>query len=468
MKIPFVGPSHVTRSINADAERTVNCFLEMNNLSPRAPDALYGRPGLELRGTIGNGPIRAMLREGDRVYVVSGNEVYRLTYSGGYSAVYMGAIDTSTGPVGMASNGAQVIIVDGVSGYLVDTVALTLSYITDPGFPNGVSRATFMGGYFLVAGDGSGKFYWNETPYDGMAWNALDFATAEGAPDNVVGIIADHQEVWVFGERTTEVYVLVGGDEVFQRNGNAFIEHGCAAADTVAKQDNSLFWVSTDDRGGPVVFRSNGYTPLRVSDHAVEMAMQSYGVMADARAWTYQQEGHNFYVLTFPTADKTWVYDTASGKWFEWSSTDVFVGQKQWRAACHVFLYGDHLVGDYVNGKFYRLNMAVYTDDGISILRERTTTATEQEQRTLFFASLQIDMETGVGGNLALQYSDDGGHTWSVSRTRSMGTGGDYDARVIFRRLGRGRSGRVWRISTSDAVKFAVFGANAEVQAGTS
>lgn len=463
-RIPFVGPSHESRSINADCQQTRNCYLEMDNASPRAPVALYGRPGLEPLGNIGSGPVRAMFREGGAVFVISGNEVYRLIYSGGYIGTFMGNIPSSTGPVGIASNGPQILIVDGLGGYMIDTVAITLANVTDPGFPVGVKRAAYQDGYFIVTGDGSQKFYLNETPYDGLAWNGLDFASAEGSPDNTVGCISDHRELWLFGDTSVEVWVNTGNpDFPFERSGNTFIEHGCAAADTIAKLDNTIFWLGTDDRGGAIVWKANGYTPVRASDHAVEKAMQSY-IIGDARAWTYQQEGHSFYVITFPTADKTWVYDVSTGQWFEWSTLETFFGtEKAWRAACHVFFGGDHLVGDLITGRFYKLNLDYYLDDAAAITRRRVTQAMEENQQRLFYSSLQIDMETGVTGTLALRFSDDGGHTWSGYKSASIGS--TYGSRCIFRRLGSGRN-RVWEISSISNSKFAVIGAIADVERG--
>ncbi len=472
-RIPFVGPAYQARSLNADTQRSINCYLEMDNASPRAPVALYGTPGTVLRFTLATGPVRAAIKQGVYSYWVAGNTVYRVDSA--YAATTLGTISTSTGQIGISTNGTETLIVDGISGWIAS--GTTLTKIADVDFPNGVTRATYQDGYFIVTGDGTQKFYINETPNTGTSWNGADFASAEGSPDNTVGVISDHRELWLFGDGSAEIWVNTGqADFQFERSGNTFIEHGCASAVTIAKLDNTVFWLGADDRGTGIVWRAEGYTPARISNHALEKAIQGYSTISDAFAFTYQQEGHGFYVLTFPTAGKTWVYDVATNEWHEraWRhpSTNELT---RWRPNCHVFFNGQHLVGDFENGNVYSLDLDTYTDNGDPILRLRTAQTMNADSLRMFFASLQVDMETGVGlatgqGSsplLMLRFSDDSGHTWSNIKTVSIGAVGEYGARAIFRRLGSGRN-RVWEISMTDPCKFAMFGAFAKVTKGSS
>lgn len=461
--------------MNADSQRALNCYLEMDNASPRAPVALYGTPGMVKKFTLPTGPVRAGWKEGGFSWWVAGNTVYRV--DNGFAIVVVGTIDSASGEVGLCSNGQQILIVDGIGGCIVSVSTSTLARIDSAGFPAGVTHATYQDGYFVVTGKpGSQSFWINQTPYEGTVWDALDFASAEGSPDNTVGIISDHRELWLFGELSAEVWVNTGStDFPFQRSGNTFIEHGCAAAGTIAKADNTVFWLGADDKGSGIVWRANGYTPLRISTHAVEKALAGY-VINDATAFTYQQEGHIFYVLTFPSSGKTWVYDAATQQWHERAWRNPATGAlTRWRANGGVFAHGLHLVGDFENGNVYALDLDAYTDDGDPILRLRTTSASEGLQNRLFYASLQIDMETGVGQStgqgaaplLMLRYSNDGGHTWSNEKTATAGKVGEYGARAKFNRLGSGRN-RVWELSMTDPVKFSVFGAVLEGEAGTS
>lgn len=473
-KLSFVGPAYEARSQNVDAQRSVNCFMELDNASPRAPVALYGTPGTVRKFTLPTGPVRAGWKEGAFTWWVAGNTVYRVDAA--YAVVTLGALNTGSGEVGICSNGQQVLIVDGQGGWIIDTAASTLSAITSEGFPAGVTRATYQDGYFIVTGQSGSQSFWiNQTPYDGTVWDALDFSSAEGSPDNTIGLISDHRELWLFGELSAEVWINTGSlDFPFQRSGNTFIEHGCAAAGTICKADNTVFWLGADDRGAGIVWRAAGYTPTRISTHALERAMGGY-VLADAFAFTYQQEGHIFYVLTFPTAQKTWVYDASTQSWHERAWLNPATGVlSRWRANCSVFYNGAHLLGDYESGAVYALDLDTYTDDGGPIKRIRTTTATEGMQNRLFYASLQVDMDTGIGTaigrgsdpKLMLRYSGDGGHTWSNEKTATAGKVGEYGARAKFNRLGAGRN-RVWELSFTDPCKFAILGAVVEGEPGT-
>lgn len=473
MRIPFVGPSYRARSLNADAQRSVNCYLELDNTSDRAPVAMYGTPGLVLRLTLGAAPVRGGITMGDYAYFVAGNTVYRVSST--YAATSLGTIGTITGQVGMAHNGTEVIIVDGVAGWLA--TSSTLTKITDVDFPNGVTRAASIDGYFLVTGlANSEKFYINETPRAGSGWNGLDFASAEGSPDYTISLVASHRECWLFGSDSAEVWLNTGNpDFPFERSSNTFIERGCGAAGSVAAMDNTVYWLGASKDGKGIVFKAEGYTPVRISNHAMEKAISAYSTLADAIAFTYEMEGHQFYVLTFPTANHTWVFDAATGEWHEWlwrKPGDNTLHRH--RANCAVFFNGQQLVGDWETGKVYSLDFDTYSDNGDPIRRERTTQTISAEGERLFFSQLLVDMETGVGlttgqgsdPEVMLEYSDDGGHSWSNIKTAKIGKIGEYKRRVRFGPTGQSRN-RVWRLSMTDPVKFALFGASALVEKGS-
>lgn len=457
--------------MNASAQRAVNCYLEAG--ADGAENALYGTPGTVLRVTLGSGPIRGGIVAGGYSWFVSGSEVYRLSST--YVSTLCGTISTSSGPVSLAANDSQVLIVDGVTGYIVDMPTAVCAVITDPDFPNGVTQATYQDGFFIVAGNGSGQFFINETPNNGNIWNGLDFSSAEGSPDNTISIISSHRELWLIGTDSAEIWINTGNaDFPFERSGNVFIEHGCAAAFTLDKIDNTVFWLGADTRGAGTIWRANGYTPQRISTHAIEYAIGQYSRIDDAFAFTYQEEGHLFYVLTFPSGNETWVYDAATNEWHQrawFNSADGSLNR--WRPSCHVFSGGKHLVGDFENGNIYSLEIDVNTDNGGVLKRVRTAATVSSQQLRQFFSMLQVVMETGVGDlvstdpQLILRFSDDNGHSWSNEKTCSVGKIGEYSKRAIFRRLGCGRN-RVWEISMTDPVKFAVIGALVEYENGNS
>lgn len=463
MRIPFVGPSYQARSTDAATERSVNVYLEKNP-APGREWALYGMPGLTLRATAGTTVHRGAIRMGDLTFFVAGNTVYKMTTA--YVVTSLGTIGTSSGRVGMATDGDEVLIVDGVSGWIADTT--TLTEIADVDFPDGVTQCACLDSYFLVVADSTQQVYWNETPGTGTAWNGLDFGSAEGAPDNIIGLVVDHRELWLFGTETVEIWVNTGdADAPFQRSGNAFIEQGTAAAFSPSKADNSVFWLGKGEQGEGVVFRAEGYSPVRISSHALETAIRGYSTISDAYSYSFQLDGHVFYVLSFPTADATWVYDVSTQQWTEWLWRDPATNEfHRHRSAWHVFNGRKHLVGDWETGEVYTLEPSVRTDNGDTIKRLRMT----QTLGRGFYGRLNIDMQTGVGNadctnpQIMIRYSDDNGNSWSNEKLRSLGAVGEYKKRVRVGPTGKSEKGRVWEVSVTDPVEFALFGADVDFE----
>jgi len=313
---------------------------------------------------------------------------------------------------------------------------------------------------------------WTTALLDGTSIDPLSFASAEGSPDLLISLIVDHQEAWLFGNNSVEVWYDAGTPNFpLQRIQGAYNELGCAAPYSVAKMDNGIFWLGSDARGRGIVYRSNGYTGVRISTHAIEWQIQEYSDISDAIGYTYQQDGHSFYVLSFPTAQTTWVYDAATQAWHERAGFDngEFVRH---RSNCQVVFNNEVLVGDFENGNIYAFDLNVYSDNGdiqkwLRSWRALPTGANDLKRTA--HHSLQIDCQTGVGLNegqgsdpqIMLRWSDDGGHTWSNEYWMSMGKIGAYFYRAIQRRLGMTLKlrDRVYEISGTDPVKIAIMGA---------
>jgi hypothetical protein len=496
MKSPILGSSYVARSVNAADNRMVNLFPEIVPEGGKEAAFLNRAPGLRRLATIGAGPIRGMWSYGGLGYVVSGIELYRLQTDWTYE--FIGNV-SGTGPVSMADNGTQLFIACGGPSYIYDNKTLAFSAINDPDFPGAVSVG-FIDGYFVFNQPDS-QLLWVTQLYEGTQIEPLAFASAEGNPDNIVSLIVDHREVWLFGTQSVEVWYDAGTPNFpLARIQGAFNEIGCAAAYSVAKLDNGLFWLGKDARGQGIVYRSNGYNGIRVSTHAVEYAIAQYTYIQDAFAYTYQQEGHSFYVLIFPTANATWVYDVATQAWHERAG---FVdGQfTRHRSNCQMLYSNQIVVGDYQDGRIYAFDLDKYSDDDRIQKWLRSwralPTGTNNLNRTAHH-SLQLDAQTGAyldpitenvflttedyvrlitesgdflitetgvqynpQPNVMLRWSDDGGHTWSNEHWKYMGAVGQYFYRTIWRRLGMTVKlrDRVYEISGTDPIKIAIMGA---------
>ena len=471
MQTPILGASYVARSINAADNRMVNLFPEMTPDNGQTAAFLNRAPGLEYLQSVGTGPIRALWAHqtnGSDFYVVSGNEVYKMSTLTG-DPVLLGTV-SGTGPVSIADNGTQLFFACNPDSYIYNEVTNVFQQITDPDFPGAVTVG-YLDGYF-VFNEPDSQRVWVTSLLDGLSVDPLDFASAEGSPDGLVALIVDHREAWLFGTDSVEVWYDAGlPDFPLTRIQGAFNEIGCVAAFSVAKLDNGLFWLGTDARGQGIVYRANGYTGQRVSTHAIEYAIAQYSDISDAVAYTYQQEGHAFYVLTFPTGNATWVYDVATQAWHERAGwlNGAFTRH---RSNCQCNFLGNTVVGDFENGNIYKMSLDVYSDNGDIQKWLRSwralPTGTNNLKRTAHH-SLQLNCEAGVGlidgqgsdPQVMLRWSDDGGHTWSNEHWSPMGKIGAYYQRVFWRRLGMTLKlrDRVYEVSGTDPVKIAIMGA---------
>ncbi len=470
MKTPILGSTYVARSVNAADSRMVNLFPEVVPEGGKEPAFLQRAPGLRLLATVGTGPIRglwAFSADDGTAFVVSGSEVYSIDDT--YYARKIGEV-AGTGPVSMADNGTQLFIACNGPSYIYNTNTLAFGQITDIDFPGAVT-VCYLDGYFVFNEPNSQKM-WVTALLDGTSIDPLEYASTEGSPDGLVAVASNFREVWAFGTNSIEVWYDSGAtDFPLQRIQGAFNELGCAAPFSVAKMDNSIFWLGRDRRGQGIVYRAEGYGGRRISTHAVEWQIQQYSDLSDAVAYTYQQDGHNFYVLIFPSANTTWVYDAATNAWHEragWTNGEF----TRHRSNCQMAFNNEIVVGDFEDGNIYAFDLDDYSDNGEIQKWLRSWRAIPTGQNNLKRTtqhSLQLDLETGTGLNLGqgddpqvmLRWSDDGGHTWSNEHWISIGKIGQFYRRAIWRRLGMTLKlrDRVYEVSMTDPVKTAIMGA---------
>jgi hypothetical protein len=332
--------------------------------------------------------------------------------------------------------------------------------------------------------------------------SALAFSSKDGAPDNLVSMIVDHREVYLLGESSSEVWVNSGlFPFAFQRIPGTSTQHGIAAKFSVARLGNSFAYLSKNIRGDGQIMMMNGYTPTRISTHAVENSIEGAPI-SDARAWTYLSEGHEVYVISFPGLDLTWAYDIATGMWHKWLWVDDNNVYHRHRGNCHSHFQNMNLVGDWENGQIYMLDSNVYTDNGNKIRRLRRAPHLVSDFQRQYFAELQILFQPGVGleGNVTgstsptnaiagiavaglaiagqaniatlganpqamLRWSNDGGSTWSNEHWTSIGLQGAYKNRAIWRRLGQARD-RIFEVVVTDPIKAVIVAANLKAEAG--
>ena len=310
----------------------------------------------------------------------------------------------------------------------------------------------------------------------------LSYASKFTGPDNLVSIIADHGQVYLLGEQTSEVWADAGTFPfAFQRIPGSSSQHGIAAKFSVAKLGNSFAYLARNNRGQSEIVMMNGYFPQRISTHAVENTLVNQYV-SDAIAYTYQLEGHECYVITFPSLDLTWVFDISTGLWHKWLWVDTTNTFHRHRSNCSAVFQGLVLVGDYQNGQIYQLDPNNYTDNGNEIRRVRRCPHLVTDLQRQYFDEFQIQFQPGVGlegitnpplnaetiganPQAMLRWSNDGGSTWSNEYWSTIGLVGKYKNRIIWRRLGMARD-KVFEVVVTDPVFACIISANLKASVG--
>ena len=457
MQIPFASQSYQARALPFSAQRMVNYFAEAGpEAEGKAPVVIYNAPGVKAFSDGLAGSVRSLKVMDGVLYAVAGNMLYSIDSAGVETS--LGAINTHTTPVSMEVNRAnpkELCLVDGTDGWTYDTSA-GLVQITDGDFVS-ADTVTFQDGYFIFSyTDG---FFLSGLD-NGQTFAALDFGSAEASPDDVVAVKSNHQQLWVFGTETTEVFYNSGNtDFPFERISGAVLERGCGAAFSIASDDNTLFWLGDDN----IVYRANGFTPQRISTHAIEEKLREFSSVSDAFGFFVTISGHKFYHLTFPTGERTFVFDVATGLWHERES----FGSRYWRGSSYAAVYGKHLIGDDFVGRVGELDMDTFTEYGVVMQGILTGLPIHSDRKRLRHHKFEIDVESGVGTTAGttsdpqmwMDYSDDGGRTWGTRKPfRSMGKIGEYRKRLRWQRLGMTRQ-RVYRLTVADAVKRSIIGA---------
>lgn len=395
MKSPILGSSYVARSVNAADNRMVNLFPEIIPEGGKEPGFLNRAPGLRFLANMGDGPIRGLWQFGGYSYAVSGEVLYKIDTL--WRTTPIGTVAGSSGPVSMSDNGTQLFVACNGPSFIYNSLTNEFAQITDPDFPGAVTVG-YLNGYFVFNEPNSQRL-WITQLLDGTSVEPLDFASAEGSPDGLISVLVSHREAWLFGTNSVEVWYDSGAaDFPLTPVQGAFNEIGCIAAFSVAKLDNGIFWLGADARGQGIVYRASGYTAQRVSTHAIEWQIQQYENMTDAIAYTYQQDGHAFYVLIFPSANTTWVFDVATSMWHE-RAAFVNGDFTRHRSNCQMSFNGEVVVGDHELGNIYAFDLDVFTDDGAVQKWLRSwralPTGTNDLKRTAQH-SLQLDAETGA------------------------------------------------------------------------
>jgi len=295
----------------------------------------------------------------------------------------------------------------------------------------------------------------------------------KGTSDFVNSFIVSNRRIWVFGKQSYEIFRNTGkSNNQFLRIEGTYHNIGNQAPMSIAEDGFSVYWLGSNAQGFGQVFKSQGFDGVPISTIPLETAIQNYSATEDAEGYCYQQDGNNFYQLTFPTAGKTWVYGLQSGQWHEKEFQNTTLGRaERHRSRVQAFFNGKNYLGDYNNGKIYSYDQNKYTDDGNVIIRKRISPVVWNALERVFYTSFQLDIEAGQGldtgqgsdPKVMYRHSNDSGRTWSNETQLSAGKIGEYRTRVKKNRLGAARS-RVFEITYSEPTKFNILDAHVETK----
>lgn len=477
MRVPLLGGFYRARGLVANAQSCINLYPEKNPESsqPPVPVTHYPTSGLDLKtSVVGPRVVRGLYRTSQgELYACIGNHLYFVDSS--FNITLIGdLLSNPMTPVSMADNGTSLVLVDGSSnGYQVTLATRTFSVINSPNF-FGADRVDYLDTFFLFNYPGTDNFYISLS--NQVAFDPLDIAGKIGYPDPLVSLIVMHREIWLIGELTCEVWYNSGAaDFTFQQMPGAFIEHGCVAKYSVAAQDLSVYWLSQDKQGQALVLKGGGYRATRISTHAIEQVFSQYNTISDAIGFCYQEQGHVFYVLTFPTANATWVYDEATELWHQRAWTNTQGNLDRHRANCVANAYGHNFVGDWENSNIYIFNPNSYTDNSQPISRIRSFPHFIKDNQRITYSGFVADMDVGMDSGsvdgstpdnppmVSLRWSNNKGATYGNRIEQSLGAGGEYGKNVQWSRLGLARD-RVFELSWSAPTATALNGAFIDVE----
>jgi hypothetical protein len=476
----MIGPAYQSAAYLADAERCINFYPEpTESPQPAARWALLPTPGFSVLVTVAQAPIRGIFSENGLTLFVAGYALYEY-HATLQTATQRGTVASDDLPVTFSSNGdagGQIFITSAGVGYLYVPATTTLSTV----LASGATMGDYLDGYFLAL-DATTSTLQLSNLLDGSTWDPTQVAQRTAGSDRWVAMKVCNRLIYLIGEQTSEVWWDSGAFPFpFAPIQEAFMQQGTAApwslAQLVVDGAGSLLWLTANAQGRATVVRTNGYTPSRVSTHAIEGSLEGYSTIADAVGGCYQEAGHAFYLLTCPTAAHTWGYDAGTALWHErlsWNPTKA--AWTALRAGSFAASPTMNLCGDRNTGSIYQMATAFTTDvDGALIRRLRQPPRIAFGQKRFTVNALQLVLDVGQGlatgqgstPQVMLQSSRDGGQTFGPERWVSAGPIGAFSTRARWTRLGSARN-RVDRFMMSDPVPWRLVDCEIDVTVGTS
>jgi hypothetical protein len=462
----FVNGTYIAQSPTLNAMRTVN-LIPVREESGTGTNIgmLLATPGLIARTTGLQGAMRGQLAINGRHFCVAGTGFYEFNLVTGV-ATLLGTVLDDALPASLSSNGDggnQIFIVAGLSGYTYNTSTGVFAIIADVDFPNGSAvMGWFSDGYFFVLKKDTAIFQISDLE-DGTTWDGLDVAEKSITADRILAGCVVGRTIWLMGQQSIEPWYDSGDTFPFTPVPGAVMRPGILAPWSLAKLGDVPYFLGGGDTGARVAYQGTSSSSVkRISNTAVEQIWDTYTRADDAEGFAYEDRGGRFYWLTFPAANRTWVFDGSTETWHERGLWNTKTGDYDADLPrTHAYVNGQHLVGSRAGGTLYRMTFDALDQAGTARrwLRRFQLPIRESAAPT-FYQTLTLIAQTGVGTasgqgsdpQVMLRFSDDDGNTWSAELWASLGQTGQYGTTVEWRRLGRALHGRIYELSGSDPV----------------
>jgi hypothetical protein len=457
MRIPvnITGGTYESPAVQLSAQLTRNWYPEIQKDGSYTLMPWYGYTSFS---SDQSGSDRGMLFHRGVLYKVTGISLYSVNSNG--VSTSLGTIQGSR-PVVMQGFGKNVLIATG-EGRVYEYDTSTVNELTDVDFQSPTWVAVLKN--FAIYGGDEDQFVVSAFS-DASDVNALDYARAETAADDLVRGEAFGEELYLFGTRTLERWFVSGvGRPPLAFRDSAPI--GIASRMSVAKNDQFMYWLSDDRK----IYRVPGLQP--VQNIGIAHVFDNYTTVDDAIGFCCTKDGQNFYHLTFPTENATWLYCETVNEWVNLSSQ---TSEGRDIAQSYAYAYGRHLVGDYSGSNIYEWGDG-YTENSAEIERERITLPLDGKLlgapgRDIELNRFELFAEMGVGNinevdpQICLQVSTNRGRTFNTERWASIGRSGEFENRVIWNNLGRAQS-FVFKIKAADNAQFVIRDAAVDFEVG--
>jgi hypothetical protein len=473
----LVGPMYEADGKAHAARQLINWYPEDNTPGTEYPWLWYPTPGTKTWKDTGQSEVRALYEKRGTLYIVAGATLYSADRDKNLTT--LGTFATQAGYVDIAEADDELLFTDGSDLYSFIISTANFSIVSGTAFPIASRSISYQNGYFMAVTPNDNTYYISNVD-DGRTWDALDFSAKSTYGDDLVAVKSFRSYVYLFGQKTTEIHIFntnAGTSFPFIKQQGLLVDVGCAAPQSIVNAGDTFFWLARHKDGGYFVCSMDQASPRVISDRSIANKLNDLERVDDCISWAYTQQSHEFIVLNFPTERKTYVYDVTTNQWHERSYRTAGGTMEHHIGQAYAFFDNKHLVASRINGKILELDEDTYTDNDGDILRRVAVVGPlESDTRTIGISNLHIQTEPGIGDGsagqggdpqLMLRVSRDFGYTWGNTVLKSPGKQGEYRDRILWSRVGNGRS-LTLEISATDPVKWIIKGGRAELVKGNS